>query len=355
MSKIVQLVRHLKDVADRYLGAEGELTVDLSNQDLRLHDGTTEGGHVIQSRANADQRYQRQSDELDGFAILEPQQRGIMVRVGPADYRLRRLVGATGSITIQFANGFDGNPTIALAPLISSDHVWEGDHNATGSWVFGAGLQGDLVGNVLGNLTGNVTGNLAGDGVGNFVGTFQGAVDLRNSEFLVDDDQIPLRAVAGIESLIDDRAIPGGLIAMWAGSAETIPAGWAICDGTQGTPNLTDRFIIGAGTALAVGATGGTATHSHPITVAAAGAHTHQCAFDTQTATANPTFTAAMIGVENEQRQEQVVKSATLTETGHGHGILGATDSDGAHLHLASSESVSVVPPYYALAFIMRL
>jgi hypothetical protein len=112
---------------------------------------------------------------------------------------------------------------------------------------------------------------------------------------------------------------------------------------------------MAAGLSYAVGATGGTQTHNHPITVESAGAHTHQCDFDTQAATANPTFTTSMIGVENEQRQEQVVKSATISETGHCHGLLGTTDSNGSHLHLASSESATVIPPYYALAYIMRL
>ena len=41
--------------------------------------------------------------------------------------------------------------------------------------------------------------------------------------------------------------VPGGFIGMWSGSAETIPTGWALCDGTNGTPDLTDRFILGAG------------------------------------------------------------------------------------------------------------
>jgi hypothetical protein len=41
---------------------------------------------------------------------------------------------------------------------------------------------------------------------------------------------------------IPDLYIPG-MIVMWSGTAETIPEGWAICDGTNGTPNLIDKFI----------------------------------------------------------------------------------------------------------------
>lgn len=40
---------------------------------------------------------------------------------------------------------------------------------------------------------------------------------------------------------------PSGGIVMWNGSTTNIPSGWALCDGTNGTPDLRDRFIVGAG------------------------------------------------------------------------------------------------------------
>lgn len=61
--------------------------------------------------------------------------------------------------------------------------------------------------------------------------------------------------------------IPIGAIVMWSGSVGTIPAGFRRCDGTNGTPDLQDRFVIGAGSTYAVGATGGSVLkdfgHSH--------------------------------------------------------------------------------------------
>ena len=57
-----------------------------------------------------------------------------------------------------------------------------------------------------------------------------------------------------------EEVVPSGFIGMWSGSASTIPTGWALCDGTNGTPNLTDRFVLGAGKAYQPGATGGAAT-----------------------------------------------------------------------------------------------
>jgi len=55
-------------------------------------------------------------------------------------------------------------------------------------------------------------------------------------------------------------AVPVGCILMWSGSIGSIPAGYVICDGTNGTPNLRDRFIVGAGTSYSVGNNGGFAS-----------------------------------------------------------------------------------------------
>ncbi len=40
--------------------------------------------------------------------------------------------------------------------------------------------------------------------------------------------------------------LPSGVIVLWSGTVATIPAGWALCNGTLGTPDLRDRFVVGA-------------------------------------------------------------------------------------------------------------
>lgn len=55
-------------------------------------------------------------------------------------------------------------------------------------------------------------------------------------------------------------AVPTGAILMWSGSIGSIPSGYVICDGTNGTPDLRDRFIVGAGTSYSVGNNGGFAS-----------------------------------------------------------------------------------------------
>ena len=68
---------------------------------------------------------------------------------------------------------------------------------------------------------------------------------------------------------------PVGGIILWSGAANALPTGWALCNGTtqngQATPNLVNRFVVGASDTYAVGATGGYTdavliTHTHTVT-----------------------------------------------------------------------------------------
>lgn len=57
--------------------------------------------------------------------------------------------------------------------------------------------------------------------------------------------------------------LPKGVIVMWAGSMEEMPEGWSLCDGTKGTPDLRNRFVVGAGSSEHVGVKGGSYSHGH--------------------------------------------------------------------------------------------
>ena len=65
--------------------------------------------------------------------------------------------------------------------------------------------------------------------------------------------------------------VPSGMILLWSGSVGSIPVGYYLCDGSNGTPDLRNRFLVGAGDAYAVNATGGSAdaivvSHNHTAT-----------------------------------------------------------------------------------------
>lgn len=141
--------------------------------------------------------------------------------------------------------------------------------------------------------------------------------------------------------------VPRGVILLWSGSGTTIPPGWTLCDGTQGSPDLRDRFIVGAGGAYASGNTGGAASvtlseaqipgHNHAV--GSAGDHTHGVAISSLNTTVGGEGAAAGVG--------------------GGSTILAAARAAGTHTH--SSEvrggggSHENRPPYFALAYIMRL
>lgn len=75
---------------------------------------------------------------------------------------------------------------------------------------------------------------------------------LKNSSFETKMDLL-IASLSGSSG----SGVPNGAIIMWSGSVATIPDGFSLCDGTNGTPDLRNRFVIGAGNTYAVGATGG--------------------------------------------------------------------------------------------------
>jgi hypothetical protein len=131
-------------------------------------------------------------------------------------------------------------------------------------------------------------------------------------------------------------AIPVGAIILWSGSLGSVPSGYNICDGSNGTPDLRDRFVIGAGSNYAVGATGGSADAivvSHTHTIIDPG-HTHSYAHSTS-GTASPADVPSTGGTG----PALAIQSATTGITNQSTGTSGT----GANL-----------PPYYALAYIMK-
>ena len=132
--------------------------------------------------------------------------------------------------------------------------------------------------------------------------------------------------------------ISSGTIALWSGSIATIPSGWALCDGTNSTPDLRDKFIVGAGTtSYAPGTTGGALTHTHTVPV-----HNHSVDVD-----------AATSGGNSGTRNGDNGHGTTVAENGHTHSCNppATTTSDTS----LTTNTGSSLPPYYALAYIMKM
>lgn len=145
--------------------------------------------------------------------------------------------------------------------------------------------------------------------------------------------------------------VPSGIICMWSGTIATIPSGWNLCDGNNSTPDLRDRFIVGAkqddsGVAktnvtgsLTQSGDGSIPSHTHGssgLSTNSTGAHSHKSGVSS----GSPGTTAPGAGA--------TLSSAIYTSTdgNHSHTISGSIDSYGT-----GSTNIAV---YYALAFIMK-
>lgn len=383
MTKEVQEVGGDRTSQDAYTGPARMITVDTSNWDLRLHDGVTPGGYPIPNRDNNDTRYQGRSPELDGLLGFEPQERGIFVRLGPGDYRLRELTVDSDQLVVVNGNGYAGNPLISLADTIQTSHTWAVDQLFLGVIQVNGGINADLSGDVTGNLTGNVIGNVLGNVTGNLtgdsIGAHTGDVDVRGATLELDDDQIPASKIAGLIALIRLHAVDFGMIMLWSGNVVDIPVGWALCDGTDGTPDFRGKFIVGAGGAYSPGDTGGAATHTHANTVENTGDHTHAITVDNHTLTLSeiPAHRHGS-GVTNNDSQvfnhgslaaspntsdsiensgdNGTTEGYTTTDGGDGaHSHAGSSASAGTHIHDVDIDSSSNLPPYYVACYIMRI
>ena len=279
------------------------------------------------------------------------------------------------------------------------DYVNKVDNQTiTGIKTFSNGIISNVTGNVTGTLTGNITGTapklatartitLAGDVTGSL--SFDGSANTSMTATIADNSHSHTIAnVTGLETALDGKlstsgnattatklatartisltgdvtgsvsfdgsanasisstfTLPkfiAGMIMLWSGSTGSIPSGWVLCNGSNNTPNLTNRFVIGAGSSYAVGATGGSAdaevvSHTHTASTNSTGEHTHT--------------------YEKGDGGDQNMGGGTLS---YEEATTGNTSSAGAHSHTVSVSSSGVsgtdknLPPYYALAFIMK-
>jgi hypothetical protein len=137
---------------------------------------------------------------------------------------------------------------------------------------------------------------------------------------------------------------PSGGIIIWSGSSASIPSGWLLCDGSSSTPDLRNRFVVGATSTYAVGATGGTAdaivvshTHTATSTVTDPG-HFHTVPYAAGDAIGGGGAVPAYRGSGTSS-----VSTATT-------GITVATTNASS----GSSGTNQNLPPYYALCYIMK-
>jgi len=204
-------------------------------------------------------------------------------------------------------------------------------------------------------------------------------------------------------------SIPSGLIAMWSGTNANIPSGWNLCDGNNGTPDLTERFIIGRAAATNTNSTGGSNTvtlaegnlpsHTHDsgnLAAAAGGDHSHSFSGNTSnTGGHSHSGSTSNTGGHNHGVRSTNGTNGNRTDTvfffpgqtqnhttnnfiynsgnhshnfntnntgNHSHSFNGNTGNSGTHTHnisgntgaVGSGSALTTTPVYFTLAFIMK-
>jgi len=215
--------------------------------------------------------------------------------------------------------GNDGGSAITALTL---------DMSAAGEAQFNAGITSP--GTVTSSGTLAVTGNLTVDGASGTSG------------------QVLTSAGSGSTPTWTTQFV-SGMIMLWSGSTGSIPSGWVICDGNNSTPDLRNRFVVGAGDTYSVDATGGSAD-------ATLASHTHTA---TSSVTDPGHFHLGPQGTEFPQYGSTgTANGGSGLRSGDPHGKT-ETKTTGISVSTSlstagSSATNANLPPYYALAYIMK-
>lgn len=174
--------------------------------------------------------------------------------------------------------------------------------------------------------------------------------------------------------------LPAGVIVMWSGTLASVPSGWALCDGNAGTPDLRDRFIYGWTQGVDPGGTGGSTSytpagtvstptfagtafsdvinHTHTVSVNDPG-HTHITQrYPTTTGSSSGfTFDTSMSGTltDNTLPTKTATTGITATTTNPAGGVASITPAGTISTPTFTGNAATIVPPYFKLAFIIKL
>lgn len=248
---------------------------------------------------------------------------------------LASLKGAPGTPGQKGEDGF--SPTVSTAPNSANDGTVVTITDASGPHSF----------EVLNGEDGapGVPGTPGKDGIDGTDGvTFtpsvseEGVLSWTNDGGLPNPDPVNIKGPPGSSSE-PASGVPSGFIGMWSGS--TVPDGWALCDGENGTPDLRDRFVLGSGAKYSVGDTGG----AEEVTLTEA--HIPQHRHGLQVANPSGQGFATTVRYLASSGSETFYTVRATKETGTGLNLLSGYAGNG--------QPHNNMPPYYTLAYIMKL
>jgi hypothetical protein len=408
MPTILKFRKYSNAGSQTITGALAELTVDTDKQSIRVHDGNTAGGSLL---ATEDHVASRESAirndiyvEFDTSTEVDNKDATTLASANQytddilnTSYSTTIVVDQKDAATLASAESYtDGRETAIrsdLAGLISNyDTSIQVDGKIANALIpYNTALEvdgkidvaiNDLIGGAPGTLN---TLNEIAVALGNdenYAASITTALSTKaplESPIFTGIPTAPtpvnatndtqLATTAFVQSVLDQtlRAMfPTGIITLWEGSVASIPSGYVLCDGTNGTPNLTDKFVSGAGNTYVPGDTGGAdfisltnnelPTHNHTGTVDSNGAHTH-FVINTDIVTAGSEITSSNSVADNGNLGTAFsynLGGSTTTPT------AGLSSSNGAHTHTFTTDDTGtgqpfdIRPQYYSLCYIMR-
>ena len=349
MPKLLKLRRGTTSQHSSFTGAEGEVTVDTDKETLVVHDGSTAGGHALAAEDMANVSSSAIAGRLgtDSIAVGK-----IAAGTLPSDVKVTDS-NVSGNLTIESADIVNGtivnadinaSAQISLSKLetITSNRIVGNDSgNAVPKELTAAEVRSII--NVEDGATADQTKsdidalNINADQLDGQDGSYY-----RNASNLnagtIPDARFPatLPAISGA-NLTGITSFVSGMIIMY--NSASAPSGWYLCDGNNGTPDLRDRFIVGAGNSYSLNATGGSNTATDTVSIS--GSDTVNISISGNTSTFDATKTFGF---------QQAGSNATV---GHNHSFSGS-GSDTVNISGSDTVSVDTRSPYYALTFIMK-
>ena len=146
------------------------------------------------------------------------------------------------------------------------------------------------------------------------------------------------------------------MILLWSGSTGSIPSGFVLCNGSNSTPDLRDRFVVGAGNSYAVGNTGGNNTATDTVNIS--GSDTVNVSVSGSGTTGNEfgNFGSTnLYGYNGTGVQYKNMNNYYWGTTTHAHGFnFSGSGSDTVNISGSDTVSIDTRSPYYALCYIMK-
>ena len=156
--------------------------------------------------------------------------------------------------------------------------------------------------------------------------------------------------LTGIEAFVT------GMILLWSGAQNAIPTGFVLCNGSNSTPDLRDRFVVGAGNSYAVGATGGATTATDTVNISGSDTVNVSVSGSGTTSDEFGNFTSTNVyGYYGTATQYRNLHNNYGSVTTHDHPFsFSGSGSDTVSISGSDTVSIDTRSPYYALCYIMK-